>query len=184
MKKNKILLHSCCAVCSAYPILYLSRRGYEPVVYFFNPNIYPEAEFEKRLDAQKKLCKNLDCELIVENYEPKFHEIISFGLEEEPEKGKRCTKCFELRLTLSAKKAQKLGIKNFTTSIALSPHKDFELISKTGKTISQKYGINYLSIDFKKGDGFLKSGQKAKELELYRQNYCGCKYSMRTKNGM
>ncbi len=179
MKKNKVLLHSCCGICSAYPILYLKELGYEPIAYFYNPNIYPEYELEKRLMAQKKLCKNLNCKLIIEKYEPKMYEIISFGLEDEPEKGKRCTKCFELRLTETAKKAKELGIEFFATSIVISPHKNFELISKLGKTISQKYGINYLNIDFKKNDGFLKSNQKAKELDLYRQNYCGCKYSKR-----
>ncbi|HNW25570.1 MAG TPA: epoxyqueuosine reductase QueH [Candidatus Gastranaerophilaceae bacterium] len=183
-KDNKILLHSCCAICSAYPISHLRELGYEPVVYFFNPNIFPECEFNKRLGAQKELCKNLNCELIIESYEPKYHEIISFGLEDEPEKGKRCAKCFEMRLTQSAKKAKELGIKSFTTTIVISPHKSFELISKLGKTISNKYGINYLDIDFKKNDGFLKSNQKAKELGLYRQNYCGCKYSMGAKNGV
>lgn len=183
-QNNKILLHACCAICSAYPIKLLQEMGYEVVVYFFNPNIYPEAEYLKRLEAQEQLCKNLDCELIVDEYEskmfePKMFEIISFGLEDEPEKGKRCTKCFELRLFQSAKKAKELGIENFTTSIVISPHKNFDLISHIGKTMSEKYGINYLGIDFKKKDGFLKSNQIAKELGLYRQHYCGCKYSQR-----
>lgn len=178
MKKNKVLLHSCCAICSGYPISLLKEQGYEVILYFFNPNIYPENEYEKRLNAQIELCKNLGCELIIENYEPKLHEIISFGLEDEPEKGKRCSKCFELRLNETAKKAKNLSIENFTTSIVISPHKNFELISRIAKTISKKHGINYLNIDFKKNNGFLKSNQKAKELELYRQNYCGCKYSI------
>lgn len=179
---NPILLHACCAICSAYPIKLLQEMGYEVIVYFFNPNIYPESEYLKRLEAQIKLCENSGCELIVEEYEPKMFEpkmfeIISFGLEDEPEKGKRCTKCFELRLFQSAKKAKELAIENITTSIVISPHKNFELISNLGKTISQKYGINYLDIDFKKKDGFLKSNTIAKELGLYRQNYCGCFYS-------
>lgn len=174
---NPILLHACCAICSAYPIKLLQEMGYEVIVYFFNPNIYPQAEYIKRLEAQKKLCENFGCELIVEEYEPKMFEIVSFGLEDEPEKGKRCTKCFELRLFQAAKKAKELSIKNFSTSIIISPHKNFELISKLGKTIAEKYGINYLDIDFKKKDGFLKSNQIAKELGLYRQNYCGCFYS-------
>lgn len=177
-QNNKILLHACCAICSAYPIKLLQEIGYEVIVYFFNPNIYPEAEYLNRLEAQEQLCKNLDCELIVEEYEPKMFEIVSFGLEDEPEKGKRCTKCFELRLSQSAKKAKELGVENLTTSIVISPHKNFELISKLGKTLSEKYGINYLDIDFKKKDGFLKSNTIAKELGLYRQNYCGCQFSI------
>lgn len=176
---NKILLHACCAICSAYPIKLLQKIGYEVVVYFSNSNISPESEYLKRLKAQEQLCKNLGCELIVDEYEPKMFEIISFGLEDEPEKGKRCTKCFELRLFKTAKKAKELAIENFTTSIVISPHKNFELVSKLGKTMAQKYGINYLDIDFKKKDGSLKSNTIAKELGLYRQNYCGCKYSER-----
>lgn len=181
MKKNnkKVLLHACCGICSGYPVEFLRAEGYEPIAYFFNPNIYPESEYLKRLDAQKKLCENLGCELIIENYKPEVFENAALGLENEPERGKRCEKCFELRLLQTAKKAQELGIEDFTTSIVISPHKDFKLISKTGKTISQEYGINYLDIDFKKQDGFLKSSNLAKELGLYRQSYCGCKFSIR-----
>lgn len=183
MRKNnkKILLHSCCAICSGHPINLLRELGYEPVVYFFNPNIQPEEEYLKRLEAQKLLCKNLDCELIIEDYEPKMFDIIAFGLEDEPEGGKRCEKCFNLRLSQSAKKAKELGIENLTTSLGISPHKNFKLISQIGSQICESYGINYLDIDFKKKDGFLKSNKIAKELELYRQNYCGCLLSLQRK---
>lgn len=184
MKNNKkILLHACCAICSAHPIKHIREIGYEPVVYFYNPNIYPQSEWEKRLEAQKKLCESLNCELIVEDYEPEIYrlrfEIAAFGLEDEPEGGDRCKKCFELRLTKTGEKAKDLDIENFTTSIVISPHKNFEQISKIGKKVASTYGINYLDIDFKKQDGFLKSNKIAKELDLYRQNYCGCKYSER-----
>lgn len=178
-QNKQILLHACCAICSAYPIKLLKEEGYKVVVYFFNPNIYPEAEYFNRLEAQEKLCRSLNCKLIIEDYEPKMFEIVSFGLEDEPEKGKRCKKCFELRLFQTAKKAKELGIEGISTSIVISPHKDFELISNIGKTIAKKYDINYLDIDFKKKDGFLKSNKMAKELGLYRQNYCGCVYSER-----
>ena len=179
MKKNskKVLLHACCAICSGHPIENLRELDYEPIVYFFNPNIQPKEEYLKRLEAQKTLCKNLDCELIIEEYEPKMFEIASFGLEEEPEDGARCKKCFKMRLEKTASKAKDLGINEFTTSIVISPHKDYKLICQIGKAISENYGINYLDIDFKKQDGFLKSNKIVKELELYRQNYCGCRYS-------
>jgi predicted adenine nucleotide alpha hydrolase (AANH) superfamily ATPase len=177
--KQDVLLHACCAICSAYPIELLKELGYEPSVYFFNPNIFPEAEYHKRLDAQKSLCDKLACSLIVEEYVPNEYKNVAVGLENEPEKGKRCEKCFELRLLKTAKKAKELGIENFATSITISPHKNFELISKLGKTISQEYDINYLDIDFKKKDGFLKSNNMAKDFKLYRQNYCGCEYSIR-----
>lgn len=180
MKNNKkILLHACCAICSGHPINLLREIGYEPVVYFYNPNIQPESEYEKRLEAQKKLCESLGCEIIVEDYEPKMFEIVSFGFEDEPEGSDRCKKCFELRLSKTVKKSKDLGIKDFTTSIVISPHKNYDLVSEIGKKIASKYNINYLEIDFKKQDGFLKSNKIAKELDLYRQNYCGCKFSER-----
>lgn len=179
MKKDnkKILLHTCCAICSGHPVKFLKEVGWEPVAYFFNPNIYPESEYIKRVEAQKKLCENLDCELIIENYDPKMFEIISFGLEDEPERGKRCEKCFELRLTQAAKKAKELDIKSFTTSIVVSPHKNFKLISEIGETVSQSYGANFLAFDFKKQGGGVRSNEIANGLGLYRQNYCGCMYS-------
>lgn len=178
-ENNKVLLHVCCGICSAYPIEYLKQSGYIPIVYFFNPNIQPEEEYIKRLEAEKKLCQHLDVELIEEEYIPKMFDIVAFGLEDEPECGKRCKKCFELRLYKTSQKARKLGINNFTTSIAISPHKDYNLISLLGEKIAEKYDLNYLDIDFKKKDGFLKSNNLARELDLYRQNYCGCLYSKR-----
>lgn len=181
MKKDskKILLHTCCAICSGYPVQFLKDVGWEPVAYFFNPNIYPESEYIKRLEAQKKLCESLDCELIIENYDPKMFEIVSFGLEDEPERGKRCEKCFNLRLSQTAKKAKELDIRSFTTSIVISPHKNFKLISEIGNAVSQSYNTNYLAFDFKKQSGGLKSNEIAKQLGLYRQDYCGCSYSIK-----
>ncbi len=176
-KNNKILLHSCCAICSAYPINKLRKLGYNPVIYFYNPNIQPEEEYILRLETQKKLCKELNCELIVGEYNQKMFEIISFGLDEEPEGGKRCKKCFKLRLHETAKKSVELGIDTFTTSIVISPHKNYKLISELANIIAKNYGVTYLDIDFKKQDGFLKSNKIAKELDLYRQKYCGCFYS-------
>lgn len=150
-----------------------------PVVYFSNSNIFPEEEYFKRLDAQKILCDKLNCELIIDEYMPEAFREVSMGLENEPERGKRCEKCIEMRLLRAAEKAKELEIASFTTSITISPHKNFKLISELGKTISEKYGINYLDIDFKKRDGFLKTNNLAKNFGLYRQNYCGCEYSLR-----
>ncbi len=175
MSENKILLHSCCAICSGYPITYLQDAGYEVVVFFYNSNIYPIEEYQKRLSAQKILCNKFNCELIEGKYDTEsFYQI---GLKDEPEGGLRCLKCFELRLEESFKKAKELGIDEITTSLPISPHKDFEKISAIGEQLSQKYGIKYLAINFKKKDGFLKTNKIAKDLELYRQNYCGCLYS-------
>ncbi len=176
---SKILLHACCGICSAYPVSFLKDAGYEVIVYFYNPNIYPDTEYQKRLEAEKTLCENFGVELIVEEYnQEEFFDYVK-GFETEPEKGLRCDKCFELRLMKTASKAKELGIDNFTTSIVISPHKNFQKLSKIGEEIASKTGINFLAIDFKKKDGFLKTNKIANSLSLYRQNYCGCKFSMR-----
>lgn len=174
--ENKILLHACCGICSGHPISLLKEMGYSVVVYFCNPNLDTKEEFEKRLDAQKKVCAYHNVDLVIEKYEP--NEFLNFvvGLENEPERGARCDKCIELRLKKTAKKAEELGINNFTTSLVISPHKNFEKISALGKSISPFY----VSIHFRKKDGFLKTNNLSKELELYRQNYCGCKFSKKT----
>lgn len=176
---KKILLHSCCAICSSYPVSYLKDAGYEVIVYFYNPNIYPDLEYEKRLNAQKELCKHFNVELIEEKYnQNEFFDYVK-GFENEPEKGLRCDKCFELRLKQTAKKAKEIGIEDFTTSIVISPHKNFKKLSEIGMKIAQDENLNFLAIDFKKKDGFLKTNKIANSLNLYRQNYCGCKFSQR-----
>lgn len=178
-KNNKILVHTCCAICSGYPLTYLRELGYEPIAYFFNPNIYPEREYQIRLESQKKLCKSLNCELIVEDYTPDFYNEIMEGFENYSEGSERCKRCFELRLLKTIQKAKELGVENYTTSISISPHKNFNLIKEVGKFFSEYFDITFMDIDFKKQDGFLKSNKMAKELELYRQNYCGCEVSMK-----
>lgn len=187
MSENKVLIHCCCAICSAYPIKLLKDMGYEPVAYFYNPNIFPSSEFEKRLEAQKTLCDEAGCELIVEDYSPELYNEIMEGYENDREGGPRCSRCFELRLLRSIQKADELGFENYTTSIPISPHKNFQLISAIGKKFSGYFNINYLDIDFKKKDGLLKTNKIAKELDLYRQNYCGCSVSqerLKVNDGM
>lgn len=176
---KKIILHACCAICSGYPVSYLKDAGYSVIVYFYNPNIYPEEEYQKRLTAQKTLCKHFGTEFIEGEYNPSDYYSFVQGLENEPEKGMRCYKCFELRLRKTAEFCIKSGIKNFTTSIVISPHKNYKVLSQIGKTISEEYGLSYIDIDFKKKDGFLKTNKISRELGLYRQNYCGCKFALR-----
>jgi len=178
-KNNKILIHACCGICSGYPISMLKETGYEPVVYFCNPNLDTKDEFDRRLEAQKTICKYHEVELVVEDYNPKEYLEYVKGLENEPERGKRCDKCIELRLSKTAQKAQELGINTFTTSLPISPHKDFQNISEIGTNTAKHFNLNYLSLDFKKKDGFLKTNKLSKELNIYRQNYCGCKFSKR-----
>ncbi len=158
---------------------FLKDAGYSVSVYFYNPNIYPDTEYRKRLKAEQTLCGSLGVELIEEIYNPEEFYTAAKGLENEPEKGRRCTECFKLRLEKTAAYAKENGFENFTTSIVISPHKNFKLLSALGKEIAQKYNLNYLDIDFKKKDGFLKTNKISKELGLYRQNYCGCKFSLR-----
>ena len=177
MSKKKVLLHACCGICSGYPITLLKEMGYEVVVYFCNNNFDSKEEYNRRLDAEKTLCEHLCVELIIEPYNPQVYLDYVRGLENEPEGGKRCIKCFELRLKESAQKAKELGINDFTTSMIISPHKNFKNLSTVGKTVADEYGLNFLGIDFKKNDGFLKTNKLSKELNLYRQNYCGCSFA-------
>ena len=173
---NRILLHACCAICSGYPISLLREIGYMPIVYFCNSNLDTEVEFCKRLEAQKKLCEYFDVELIVEPYNAKEFLDYVKGLEAEPEKGKRCDKCIEYRLQKTLFEAKKLGVRFFTTSLTISPHKNFNKIAEIGKYLND-VGVEFLPLDFKKKDGFLKTNNLSKELCLYRQRYCGCKFS-------
>lgn len=174
---KKILLHACCGICSSYPISFLQDTGYLVKVYFYNPNIYPENEYQKRLEAERILCSHFGCELIEGNYEPEVYYGYVTGLENEPEKGKRCDKCFELRLRNAALKAKELEINEFTTSMTISPHKNYEKLTQIGEKIALEYDLKYLSTNFRKHDGFLKTNKISKELGLYRQNYCGCKFA-------
>lgn len=179
MAQDKIVLHACCGICSGYPISYLKDMGYQVVVYFYNPNIYPEAEYQKRLEAEKTLCAHFGVELVEGEYNPNEYYDFVKGFESEPEKGLRCNKCFELRLKKTAEFAKSISIDKFTTSITISPHKNFSKLSEIGLKIAQDAGIEYLPIDFKKKDGFLKTNKLSRELNLYRQNYCGCKFALR-----
>ena len=172
-KKDKILLHACCAICSGYPISMLKDMGYSVVVYFCNPNLDTEKEFERRLDAQKKVCSYFNVDLLVEEYlNEEFLEYVQ-GLEEEPEKGARCDKCIELRLLKTAQKAKELGIMEFTTSLIISPHKNIERIFSIGEGISKEFDLVYNKTNFRKKEGFLKTNNISRDLGLYRQSYCG-----------
>ena len=176
---KNILLHACCAPCSAYCMQKLTELGFEPVIYFYNPNIFPENEFNKRLEELKDYCNKMQYELLVEQQDSNiWYDYIS-GLEEEEEKGLRCDRCFELRLTMSAIKALKLDIPVFTTTLTISPHKNSKKIIEIGTSLAKKYELNFLDIDFKKQDGFVKTMQIAKGENFYRQNYCGCEFSIK-----
>ena len=180
---KKLLLHACCAICSGYPITLLKDMGYDITVYFCNNNFDSEEEYNRRLEAEKTLCSHFEVPLITEPYTPQVYLDYVKGLENEPEGGARCINCFELRLKETAQKAKELGINEFTTSMIISPHKNFKNLCAVGKTVADEYGLEFLDIDFKKKDGFLKTNKISKELGLYRQNYCGCAFAKRINIG-
>lgn len=176
---KKILLHACCAPCASYPIQKLSSSGFLAEVFFYNPNIYPQKEYEIRKNELKNYCNSANITYIEGEYEKeKYYEIIK-GLESEPEKGLRCEKCFYLRLLKTAQKAKELNIDCFTTTLSVSPHKNSKQIFKIGKIVEKETGIEFLEFDFKKQDGFKISRQIAKENNMYFQQYCGCEFSIR-----
>ncbi len=176
---RKIFVHCCCAVCFGYPSQYLKMLGYIPTAYFFNPNIYPENEQIRRYEELKKYCEKYNFELIYETAEASvFYETVK-GLENEPEKGLRCNKCFELRLNQAAKKAKELGFKQFTTTLSVSPHKVSKNIFEAGRKAEKIYGVKFIDFDFKKNNGFNVTQKIAAYNNMYKQNYCGCEFSIR-----
>ena len=179
VQKNKILLHACCAVCLGYSAEKLKELGYDFVVFFFNPNIFPKAEYERRKQELITFCEKKNYELIIE--EEDFNNWRNFieGYEKEPEKGKRCNLCFEYRLKRTAQKAQELSIDKITTTLSISPHKISKNIFEAGKHVCENIPVDFLEIDFKKENGFLKTNKIAQEYGLYRQQYCGCEFSIR-----
>ena len=176
---ERVLLHACCAVCAAYPIEKLVLCGYEPVVYFFNPNISPCDEYERRKLELVRYCEKIGVELVVDD--EKHENWLKFvkGLENEPEKGRRCEKCFEYRLMKTAKTAKEKGFSAFTTTLTVSPHKNSDVIFQVAEKIAGEYGLRFISENFKKQNGFLRTMQLARENDFYRQNYCGCEFSIR-----
>ena len=176
---KKIVLHACCAPCASYPIIKLMEDNYKPVVFFYNPNIYPKNEYEIRRNELEKYCKKLGIEYFEGDYETDlFYEKIK-GLEQEPEKGSRCSVCFNLRLQKTAEFALSKGIDSFTTTLTVSPHKNSSQIFEQGRKVANSLGLNFIEYDFKKQDGFKKSREIARQNNMYAQKYCGCEFSVR-----
>lgn len=182
-KDNKkiptLLLHSCCAPCSSYCLEYLSNF-FKITIFYYNPNITEKEEYLKRVVEQKRLIKELPCKYEIKflegNYNPKLFFNLSKGLEREPEKGKRCFKCYELRLQETALIAKKLDFDYFATTLTLSPYKNSNWVNEIGEKLETKYNIKYLYSDFKKKNGYKRSIELSKIYNLYRQDYCGCLY--------
>jgi len=176
-----LLLHSCCGPCSTVVLERLSAE-FAVTVFFYNPNIYPDAEYEKRLKAQKKVIAEMETagpvKWIIEPHDTAEFDAVSVGLESEPERGVRCERCFALRLNETARQAVELGFDQFATTLSVSPHKDAGLINQIGLVFGLTCGVEYLSADFKKQNGYRRSVELSKTLGLYRQSYCGCRWTM------
>lgn len=177
-KKPTLLLHSCCAPCSSAVIERL-KDYFNLTVFFYNPNMDTLDEFNKRLIEQKRLCELFSIPVIEIGYQKQEYLDFIKGLESEKEGGKRCFKCFLLRLNKTAKLAKEKGVEYFATTLTVSPLKNAQKLNELGELISKDYGVKYLPSDFKKQGGYLRSIELSKKYELYRQNYCGCEFSKR-----
>lgn len=177
--KPKLLLHSCCGPCSSACIERL-LSFFDITIFYYNPNIYPAEEFEKRLFNQNKVISHFeDVKIVSPTYnEAEYLETIK-GLEGEVEGGKRCDVCFELRLTQTARYAKMHGFDYFGTTLTVSSHKNEQHINSIGEKIAQSEGVKFLYSDFKKHEGYKRSIELSKQFDLYRQNYCGCRFSTR-----
>lgn len=176
--KPRLLLHVCCIACGAYAADLL-KAVYRPTLYFYNPNIYPETEYFRRLNETKRAAKALGIKVITGEYRhPVWWELVR-GHEDDPERGERCLICYRERLEATARLAKSKGFAVFASTLSVSPHKLAENINKIGEELAAKYGLKFLSEDFKKRDGFKKSLEWSRKLKLYRQDYCGCEFSMK-----
>lgn len=176
-----LLLHACCAPCSSHCLEYLSKY-FRITVFYYNPNISPKEEYALRIEEIKRFVQEFKSEneitLIEGKYEPeRFFQVVK-GLEQEPEGGKRCEQCFKLRLSEAAKLAKELNADYYTTTLSISPLKNAELLNKIGKEEGDAIGVTHLPSDFKKKGGYARSIELSKEYNLYRQNFCGCVYSL------
>lgn len=173
MKKDTLLLHTCCAPCLIYPFEALKEK-YDVTVLYYNPNIHPQKEYKIRLKALKKYCFDNKINIIVDRYTPADYYREVRGM--EADKKKRCAECYKVRIRRTAQHAARLGIKNISTSLMVSPYQDLAAIKKVGQGWAQQFAVNFVS-----GDDWSKhfkvAQDKAKELGMYRQKYCGCTFS-------
>lgn len=180
--RPKLLLHACCAPCSSYVLEYLSRY-FSIVLFYYNPNISPQQEYEKRVAEVRRLLQEMPLAgpvtLTLGDYEPERFFDLAKGHEAEPEGGDRCTLCYRLRLTEAAQAAKDLACDYFTTTLSISPLKNAAKINEIGQELAEIYHVQHLPSDFKKKNGYKRSIELSHEYDLYRQNYCGCVYSRR-----
>ncbi len=172
--RPRLLLHSCCGPCSS-SVLERLAKSFDLTVYYYNPNIYPDTEYRRRADEQARLLETLGVPMIEAEYTPAEFEDIGMG--QEPEGGARCKACYALRLEHTARYAAAHGFDWFCTTLSVSPHKNAAWINELGQAMAKTYGLGWLPSDFKKKNGFLRSLQLSEQYGLYRQSWCGCRYS-------
>lgn len=180
----RLLLHSCCAPCSSYVLEYLSEY-FEITVFYYNPNIYPESEYHKRVTEQQMLIGKLNplhpISFLEGTYNKEKFYRMSAGLEQEKEGGERCLRCYALRLRETAKRAKEGRFDYFTTTLSISPLKNAQKLNEIGLSVGRKTGVPYLMSDFKKRNGYKRSVELSAEYGLYRQDYCGCQFSLENR---
>lgn len=183
-KRPRVLLHACCGVCSSAVLEYLTQF-FDVTLLWYNPNLYPEAEFELRERTLRQLLEKMGLQnrvaLLREDWRPEDYRAAAAGLEDEPEGGRRCTECFRLRLHETAKIAAREGYDYFCSTLTLSRHKDAVRINTLGEQIAREEGVAWLPSDFKKQGREMRSTELAEFYGLYRQLYCGCEYSLRKR---
>lgn len=183
-KRPTLLLHACCGPCSSYVLEYLNKF-FDITILYYNPNIYPAEEYYRRKDELKKFLIEFklenDIKLVEDDYNPtEYYEAIK-GKEDLGEKSRRCYNCYAFRLERAAKYAKAHNYEYFTTTLSISPYKISEWINEIGAFLEQQYKVNYLYADFKKKNGYKRSLELSNEYGLYRQDYCGCKFSKETR---
>ena len=181
----RLLLHSCCAPCSS-AVLESVFRYFEITVFYYNPNIFPKEEYLHRVQEQKRFLAQFppasSVTFLEGDYQPERFFQLAQGLEQEPEGGERCARCYELRLREAARLAAEGGYDFFTTTLTISPLKNAEKLNQIGAELADTFGVRYLFSDFKKKEGYKKSTEISKEYHMYRQYYCGCVYSKRDRD--
>lgn len=185
-RPQKLFLHSCCAPCSSYVLEYLAQY-FEITVFFYNPNISPESEYQYRVNEIQRLIREskdnykYPITFVEGDYQPEVFYQMAKGMEELPERGERCYHCYEQRMREAAIKAVEAGADYFTTTLSISPMKNAQWINEIGESLSQEFHIKHLPSDFKKRNGYKRSIELSKEYDLYRQDYCGCVYSKKER---
>ncbi len=179
--KTSLLLHICCATCAAY-VLELLRDQFEVKAYYYNPNIYPVEEYDIRFSEAKKYCDTQAIPFVEEKPDRYNWFVLTRGHEQDPERGERCTICYRMRLTKTVEYAKAHGFEAWGTDLSISPHKDAQRLNLIGKELEKEYGVTFLVADFKKENGFKKAMEVSRREGFYRQDYCGCIYSMKARN--